>query len=66
MWKFIQHCSFDQFTSKSKIKSHDVVYFKHTKEGGLVSSTLSKPAQYYLKESGKGLYYECFWELIPK
>lgn len=38
----------------------------HTKAGGLVSSTLAKPTKYYLKEKGSGLYYECFWELIPK
>lgn len=38
----------------------------HTKARGLVSSTLAKPTKYYLKEKGCGLYYECFWELIPK
>lgn len=49
LWKFIQHCSYDEYNSKNKIKSHDIVYFKHTKAGGLVSSTLAKPTKYYLK-----------------
>ena len=57
LWKFINHCSYEEFNSKNKIKSHDIVYFQHTKLGGLVSSTLSKPIRYYLKEGGKGLYY---------
>lgn len=38
----------------------------HTKAEGLVSSTLAKPTSYYLKEKGSELYYECFWELIPR
>lgn len=66
LWKFIQHCSYKEYTTTAKIKSHDIVYFKHTKKGGLVSSTLAKPTKYYLKENGSNLFYECFWELIPK
>lgn len=62
----MQHCSFDEYNSKNKIKSHDIVYFMHTKAEGLVSSTLAKPTSYYLKEKGSELYYECFWELIPR
>ena len=47
-----KHNQISEFTgnnSKNKIKSHDIVYFMHTKAGGLVSSTLAKPTQYYLK-----------------
>ena len=50
LWKFIQHCTSDEYQEKEKIKSHDIVYFEHTKKKGLVSSTLSEPIQYYLKE----------------
>jgi hypothetical protein len=39
----------------------------HTKEKGLVSSTLSTPIKNYLKEHDKKIVsYDCFWELIPK
>ena len=34
---------------KDKIKSHDIVFFQHTKNLGLVASTLAQQ-QYYLKE----------------
>ena len=27
LWKFIQHCTGEQFDQKNKIKSHDIVYF---------------------------------------
>ena len=54
---------------KDKIKSHDIVYFQHTKNQGLIASTLAQQ-RYYLKElkedSDQGVSYECFWELIPK
>ena len=54
---------------KDKIKSHDIVYFQHTKEKGLIASTLAQQ-KYYLKElrsnTDEGVSYQCFWELIPK
>ena len=39
--------------NKEKIKSHDIVYFKHTKkdEESLVSTTISEPLEPYLKEN---------------
>jgi hypothetical protein len=55
--------------SKEKIKSHDIVYFKHTKkmEESFVSASICKPLISYLKQNeGGNLSYECFWELIPK
>lgn len=68
LWKFINHCSYNDYLSKEKIKSHDIVYFEHTKNKGLVASTLPDQ-KYYLKElqepNGEGPSYECFWELIP-
>jgi len=33
-----------------KIKSHDIVYFKHTRNEGCISSSLNGE-QYYLKET---------------
>ena len=50
LWKFIQHCTGEQFDQKNKIKSHDIVYFEHTKNKGCISSSL-KGDQYYLKET---------------
>jgi hypothetical protein len=45
------------------------VFFQHTKNKGLVASTLPDQ-KYYLKElqetNSEGPSYECFWELIPK
>lgn len=49
LWKFIQHCRYDDSLKKDKIKSHDIVYFQHTKEKGLIASTLAQK-KYYLKE----------------
>ena len=69
LWKFIQHCRYEDSKKKDKIKSHDIVYFQHTKNQGLIASTLAQQ-RYYLKElkedSDQGVSYECFWELIPK
>jgi len=48
LWKFIQHCRYEDSLKKDKIKSHDIVYFQHTKYKGLVASTLAQQ-QYYLK-----------------
>lgn len=67
LWKFIQHCSYEEYNEKQSIKPHDIVYFMHTKEKGLVSSTLDMPIKNYLKEHNKKIVsYDCFWELIPK
>jgi len=45
------------------------VYFQHTKNKGLIASTLAQQ-KYYLKElkesTEQSVSYECFWELIPK
>ena len=49
LWKFIQHCSYNEYNEKNKIKSHDIVKFMHTKKKGLISSTLQSPNVYYLK-----------------
>ena len=49
LWKFIQHCRYEDSLKKDKIKSHDIVFFQHTKNKGLVASTLAQQ-QYYLKE----------------
>ena len=69
LWKFIQHCRFEDSKTKKKIKSHDIVYFQHTKNKGLIASTLANQ-RYYLKEfkdkNDQTVSYECFWELIPK
>lgn len=67
LWKMILHCNYDQSLEKKNIISHDIVYFEHTRNGGLISSTLADPKS-YLKEfnSGASLSYECFWELTPK
>jgi hypothetical protein len=68
LWKFIQHCRYEDTLKKDKIKSHDIVYFQHTKNFGLVASKLAQQ-QYYLKEvdgPDEVVSYECFWELIPK
>lgn len=40
----------DQYVLKEKIKSHDIVYFEHTKNKGCISSSLNGEA-YYLKET---------------
>ena len=69
LWKFIQHCTAEEYSNKEKIKSHDIVYFKHTKkdEESLISTSISEPIKSYLKENpNSSLSYECFWELIPK
>jgi len=50
LWKFVQHCSFEQYENLEKIKSHDIVYFKHTRNEGCISSSLNGE-QYYLKET---------------
>ena len=50
LWKFIEHCTAEQYDEKSKIKSHDIVYFEHTKNKGCISSSLSGD-RYYLKET---------------
>ena len=49
LWKFIQHCRFEDTSKRDKIKSHDIVYFQHTKQKGLIASTLAQQ-KYYLKE----------------
>lgn len=65
-WKFILHTTYENFEQKSKIKSHDIVYFEHTKKQGMISAALSTK-DFYLKESDeKQVYFECFWELIPQ
>jgi hypothetical protein len=65
-WKFILHTPYESFEQKGKIKSHDIVYFEHTKNKGLISSSLSG-TDYYLKESPEhSLFFDCFWELIPQ
>jgi len=50
LWKFIEHCKADQYDNKEKIKSHDIVYFEHTKNKGCISSSLDGN-NYYLKET---------------
>jgi hypothetical protein len=50
LWKFIEHCTYEQYVNKEKIKSHDIVYFEHTKLKGCISSSLNGE-QYYLKET---------------
>ena len=50
LWKLIQHCTGEKYDQKNKIKSHDIVYFEHTKNKGCISSSL-KGDQYYLKET---------------
>lgn len=64
LWKFIQHCRFEDSKKKEKIKSHDIVYFQHTKNKGLIASTLAQQ-KYYLKElkvkGDQNVSYECFW-----
>lgn len=54
----ILHCTYHQSLEKKNIISHDIVYFEHTKKGGLISSTLSD-RQSYLKEfeSGASISY---------
>lgn len=65
LWKFIEHCTYEQYVNKEKIKSHDIVYFEHTKNKGCISSSLNGE-QYYLKETNdQRQSFECFWELIP-
>lgn len=66
MWKFIEHCTCEQYEQKNKIKSHDIVYFEHTKNKGCISSSLLG-GRYYLKETVDSKpSFESFWELIPK
>lgn len=66
LWKFIEHCKSDQYYNKSKVKSHDIVYFEHTKNKGCISSSLAGD-KYYLKETfDQKQSFESFWELIPK
>lgn len=72
LWKFILHCTYELSLRKDKIKSHEIVYFRHTRHGGLIASTLARQ-NYYLKEHtdiaqcGKcPESSECFWELVPK
>lgn len=69
LWKFIEHCSYEEYNNKEKIKSHDLVYFQHTRKGqeSLISTEISNPLNCYLKQNAEGkLSYECIWELIPK
>lgn len=48
------------------MKSHDIVYFEHTKKKGCISSSLAGD-KYYLKETiDQKQSFESFWELIPK
>jgi hypothetical protein len=66
LWKFIEHCKSDQYTNKQKIKSHDIVYFEHTKKKGCISSSLTGE-RYFLKETtDQKQSFESYWELIPK
>ena len=41
LWKFIHHCSYNYYISKQQIKCHDIVYFQHISQKGLVASTLA-------------------------
>lgn len=41
LWKFIEHCKAEQFYDKEKIKSHDIVYFEHTRNKGCISCSLT-------------------------
>ena len=66
MWKFIEHCTGAQYDDKKKIKSHDIVYFEHTRNKGCISSSL-RGDKYFLKETvDKKPSFESYWELIPK
>jgi hypothetical protein len=69
LWKFVLYEDFLSTADTALIKPHDIVYFEHTQNNGLLTSSVTT-LEATIKENKKCkediTFYDSLWEMIPQ